>query len=318
VKTNLSSEPGDFLRSPQFASEGFKFYAGMPLTAKGQLLGVLEVYHRESFEPDNSWRGFLEALAGQAAIAIDNSLLFEGLEKVNEKLRNSYEATIESWAIALELRDRETEGHCRRVADLTVSLAERMGLEGPILDDIRHGALLHDIGKIGIPDDILLKPGKLSAEEFEVIKSHCVIARDFLSGIPLFTGAISIPYSHHEKWDGTGYPLGLAGEDIPLPARIFSIVDVWDALSSDRPYRKPWEREDILVHIRGLSGTHFDPRVAEAFLELLSERPNERTPEQSSGISFVLQGMDSTRVHTPKAIRSAAELRGMDPPANQA
>jgi PAS domain S-box-containing protein len=275
VVKDLADSPTDFLRSPGFSSEGFRFYGGMPLLAKGKALGVLEVYKRSPFDPQFSWKGFLETISDQAAIAIDNAALFEDLEKANDMLRGSYEATIESWAEALELRDRETEGHCRRVSDMTLRLAERMGLEGKILDDIRHGSLLHDIGKIGIPDSILLKPGTLTVEEFEVIKGHCLIARDFLSRIPLFSGAVAIPYSHHEKWDGTGYPLGLKGEDIPFPARIFAIIDVWDALSSDRPYRKAWSKEEIKAHILSLRGTHFDPKVVDAFMALLGALPDD-------------------------------------------
>ncbi|MDD3699878.1 MAG: HD-GYP domain-containing protein, partial [Atribacterota bacterium] len=187
----------------------------------------------------------------------------------------AYDTTIEGWAQALELRDRETEGHTRRVADLTVKLAQALGVKSEDLIHIRRGALLHDIGKMGIPDRILLKPGPLTPEEWEIMKKHPVYAWELLSPIKYLRPALDIPYYHHERWDGTGYPRGLKGEEIPLSARIFAVVDVWDALTSDRPYRPAWSQEKALQYIKEQSGHHFDPRVVEKFLGLLEELKDE-------------------------------------------
>ncbi|MEA2575140.1 MAG: hypothetical protein QOH93_2438, partial [Chloroflexia bacterium] len=182
----------------------------------------------------------------------------------------AYEATLEGWSHALDLRDKETEGHTQRVTEMTVRLAQELGAPEADVVQIQRGALLHDIGKMGIPDSILLKPGPLTEEEWEIMRKHPVYAYELLSPISFLRPALDIPYCHHEKWDGTGYPLGLKGEQIPLAARIFAVVDVYDALSSDRPYRKSWPQDKVLAHIRELSGTHFDPRIVEAFL-LLTE-----------------------------------------------
>ncbi len=268
VIPSLSAAPGAFAASPDFAAEGFAAYAGAPLVAKGELLGVLELYDRRALDGSPQWVSFFEAIAGQAAIALDNAELLAGLHRANAELREAYEATIEGWAEALELRDRETEGHSRRVTEASLELAAELGVKGEALVSLRHGALLHDIGKMGIPDAVLLKPGRLDEAEFELMKRHTTIGRDLLARLSFLGDAVDIPYGHHEKWDGTGYPHGLAGEDIPLAARLFSIVDVWDALRSDRPYREGWPEERVLAHLEGLAGSHFDPRIAAAFVGL--------------------------------------------------
>jgi PAS domain S-box-containing protein len=254
-------------RTGLLESENFVSYYGVPLVAKGVVLGVLEIFKRTPLRPDAGWLEFLDALAGQAAIAIDNAALFDGLERSNHELRKAYEVTLEGWSAALDLRDRETEGHSRRVTRLTVLLAERQGLPPEELVHIHRGALLHDIGKMAVPDSILFKPGALTEDEWVVMRRHPDFARDLLAPIQYLQRAIDIPYCHHEKWDGTGYPRGLKGSEIPLSARIFSVVDVWDALSSDRPYRKAWPNDRVLDHIRALSGTHFDPAVVKMCLE---------------------------------------------------
>jgi putative nucleotidyltransferase with HDIG domain len=251
--------------------EGFTSYVAVPLIAKGQVRGVLELFHRTRLQPDADWLEFLEALAGQAAIAIDNATLFENLQRSNLDLTVAYDTTLEGWSRALDLRDKETEGHTQRVATLTVALARRMGVPDEALVHIRRGALLHDIGKMGIPDSILLKAGPLTEEEWTIMRRHPVYALDLLSPIPYLRPALDIPAAHHEKWDGTGYPRGLKGEEIPLAARIFAVIDVWDALTSDRPYRPAWPRERALVHIRDEAGRHFDPAVVEAFLAALPD-----------------------------------------------
>ena len=256
-----------FRRSVYMTEENFISYYGVPLIAKGNVTGVLEVFHRSALEPDDEWLGFLESLAGQAAIAIDSAALFEGMQRSNLALITAYDATIEGWSRALNLRDKETEGHSHRVTELTVRIAHAMGIRGAEQVHIRRGALLHDIGKMGIPDRILLKPGPLNEEEWEIMRKHPVFAYEMLSPIDYLRPALDIPYCHHEKMDGTGYPRGLKGEQIPLSARIFAVVDILDALSSDRPYRPAWPNEKVLEHIRSLTGGHLDPNVVETFLE---------------------------------------------------
>ncbi len=267
---DLTVRRTDFLRTPAFHSESFVFYLAVPLIAKSQVKGVLEVYRRTPFEPDPEWLEFLEALAGQAAIAIDNTRLFTDLQTSNRELILAYDATIAGWSHALDLRDKETEGHSRRVTEMTLRLARQMHVPEAELVHVRRGALLHDIGKMGIPDAILLKPGPLTPEEWDIMRQHPVYAHQMLAPIAYLKPAMEIPYCHHEKWDGTGYPRGLKGEEIPLAARIFAVVDVWDALCSDRPYRPAWKEDQALEHIRSQAGKHFDPQVVTVFL---SEKP---------------------------------------------
>jgi putative nucleotidyltransferase with HDIG domain len=257
------------LRSPYFSEEGFVVYFAVPLLAKGDVKGVLEVFHRTPFDPDHEWLEFLDALASQAAIALDNAALFEELHHLNVELSQAYDTTIEGWSRALDLRDKETEGHSQRVMEMTVKLAREMGISDKEIVHIRRGALLHDIGKMGIPDQILFKSETLTTEEWEIMRKHPVYADELLSPIQHLHPALEIPFCHHEKWDGSGYPRGLKGEQIPLSARIFAIVDVWDALCSDRPYRPAWSFEKIIDHIRGQSGKHFDPNIVDIFFGLL-------------------------------------------------
>ncbi len=259
---------GELSRSPQLAREDFQRYYGVPLIARGQIQGVLEVFRRSATQPDIEWLELLEALASQTAIAIDNATLLDGLQRANTELVVAYDATIEGWSHALDLRDKETEGHTRRVTDMTLRLAQVMGINDAELVHIRRGALLHDIGKMGIPDSILLKPSALTDEEWAVMRRHPEYAYEMLLPIVYLRPAIDIPYCHHEKWDGTGYPRGLQGEMIPLAARIFAVVDVWDALSYDRPYRQAWPTDKVYHFIREQVGKHFDPRVADLFLSL--------------------------------------------------
>ncbi|MEW6001653.1 MAG: HD domain-containing phosphohydrolase, partial [Nitrospirota bacterium] len=266
--TNLSEFQGDFVRSPFLSSEGFKAYYAAPLIAKGQVKGVLEIFHRSPLSPDLEWLDFLEALAAQAAIAIDNAFLFNDLQRANTELTIAYDATIAGWSRALDMRDRETEGHTQRVMEMTLRLAQAVGMSGAELVHVRRGALLHDIGKMSIPDGILIKPGPLTEEEWEIMRKHPVFAYEMLSPVAFLLPALDIPYCHHEKWDGSGYPRGLKGEQIPLAARIFAVVDVWDALRSDRPYRSAWPEEKVREYISEQSGKHFDPKVLELFLEM--------------------------------------------------
>ncbi len=250
-----------------FEAEGFVGYHAVPLVSKGKVVGVLEVFQRTPIRRDVEWTNRLDILAGQAAIALENGLLFENLERSNFELSMAYDATIAGWSHALDLRDKETEGHTERVTEATLKLAGRFHLTDERLMHIRRGALLHDIGKMGVPDGILLKPDKLSEEEWKIMRQHPQFAYDMLAPIHYLKAAMDIPYCHHEKWDGTGYPRGLQGEQIPLEARIFAIVDVWDALTSDRPYRKAWTHEKALEYIKAQAGKHFDPEVVRIFLE---------------------------------------------------
>ncbi len=263
-----------FTRRELILEEGAISYFGTPLIAKGRLLGVLEVYHRRPFFPADSWLSFVETLAGQAAIAIDNAELFTNLQQTNLNLSLAYDRTLEGWSRALDLRDRETEGHTERVTELCVHLAEEFNLLDEDLVHIRRGALLHDIGKMGVSDEILRKPGQLNQDDEQVMRQHPTLAYEMLSPITFLQPAIDIPYCHHERWDGTGYPRGLKGEVIPLAARIFAVVDVWDALTNDRPYRKAIPKAEAVQHLRDQAGKQFDPSVVDAFLEMLQSQVN--------------------------------------------
>jgi len=195
--------------------------------------------------------------------------MVNALESTNRELMDAYDSTLEGWSKALELRDEETEGHTQRVTDLTIRLARRMGLDGDDLVQIKRGALLHDIGKMGIPDGILNKPGPLTEVEWDVMRKHTIYAYQMLAPIAYLKPALAIPCCHHERWDGSGYPLGWRGQDIPLPARIFAVADVWDALSSDRPYRKAWPKERVIEHLESHKGVHFDPAIVDEFIGMI-------------------------------------------------
>lgn len=256
---------------PLLSGESFASYYGVPLVTKGKVKGVLELYQRVPLIPYAEWIDFLETLAGQAAIAVENATLFENLQKSHFELEQAYDATIEGWSHALDLRDHETEGHTMRVTETALELARLLGVEDEKLVHMRRGGLLHDIGKLGVPDPILLKPGPLTEEEWRIMRMHPQFAYDWLAPIAYLRKAIEIPYCHHEKWDGSGYPRGLAGQAIPPTSRIFAVVDVWDALTSNRPYRSAWSSKKALEYIRKKSGSHFDPEVVKVFLEYITK-----------------------------------------------
>jgi putative nucleotidyltransferase with HDIG domain len=241
----------------------------VPLKMKDDLIGVLYVDNRAHAgifkEHDLE---LISAFADQAAVAINSARLFEDLQESHRELERAYQATLEGWVRALDLRDKETEGHTQRVTILTHRLARSMGVRDADLVHITRGALLHDIGKMAIPDGILLKPGNLTDEERKLIQKHPVYAYEMLSPIDFLVPAIDIPYCHHEKWDGTGYPRGLKQDEIPFAARIFPVIDVWDALTSDRPYRKAMPHDEVRRLIKADSGKHFDPLVVDAFMNL--------------------------------------------------
>jgi putative nucleotidyltransferase with HDIG domain len=243
-----------------------------PLILKESPTGVFiigttrDVRHFTSAEIDLSY-----VLSFQVSLAIANAQLYRRAQEALLDLTQAYDATLEGWSRVLDMRDHVTDEHTHRVADLTVALAARMGIPESELGQIRRGALLHDIGKMAIPDAVLQKPDALSPTERAIMQTHPEKAQQILSQIPYLAPAIDIPYCHHEKWDGTGYPRRLKGEVIPLTARIFAVVDVFDALTSDRPYRKAWSREKALAYIQEQSGKHFYPQAVEAFSKMIQE-----------------------------------------------
>jgi PAS domain S-box-containing protein len=243
--------------------------AGVPLVAEDEALGVLWIGRDTSIGRDDV--RLLRAIADMTASALRREGLHDHLRRSHALLRDAYESTLEGWARALELRDGETEGHTRRVAEFTVQLARRMGFAGDDLADLRRGALLHDIGKMAIPDAILRKPGPLTQDEWAIMRQHPEYARSILEPIEFLHGATLIPYAHHERWDGSGYPQGLRGEEIPFPARVFAVVDVWDAVRSDRPYRPAWSAEAAVEYVEANSGVLFDPGVVPEFLRIVAD-----------------------------------------------
>lgn len=267
---DLRKNKAEFDRSPLFVQENFITYWGVPLLAKGRVLGVLEMFHRSPLKPDKDLQNFLVMVAGQAAIAIDSAMMFSDLQRSNAELSLAYDATIEGLSRALDLRDKETKEHTSRVTQITVKLANRLGVKQSDLLHVRRGAILHDIGKVAIPDQILFKPGPLGQDEWEIMRRHPAIAVELLSPVSYLEPALEIPHWHHEKWDGTGYPDGLGQEDIPFAARLFALADVYDALISNRPYRSAWSKWDAVQYIESQTGKHFDPRMVPEFLDLIN------------------------------------------------
>jgi HD-GYP domain-containing protein (c-di-GMP phosphodiesterase class II) len=266
---DCGAAPTSTFESGMIADEGFVTYLGMPLIAKGQLHGVIGMFKRSLFEPDAVWTGFVDTFARQAAGAIATTL-FENSMRSKLDTEPYYEGGIEEWARAIDRANKESPGHSRRVADFSVRLGRTIGMSEEDLLHMYQGALLHDIGKMGIPDDVLLKPGPLTAEEWALMRRHPLYAYHMLARIDYLQTALDIPYLHHEHWDGTGYPLGLSGEDIPLAARVFAVADVWDALCSDRPFRKAWTLRQAYELINQESGSYFDPTLVAAFQRLIS------------------------------------------------
>ncbi|MGA9398902.1 MAG: GAF domain-containing protein, partial [Anaerolineaceae bacterium] len=247
----------------------FSSYIAIPLIAKGQVKGVLEIFTKNKLHADAEWLEFLDSLGGEAAIALDNATMFDRLQRSNIELGLAYDATIEGWARALEMRDQETIGHTRRVAELTIGLVMTLKNEDLDIEQIRRGVMLHDIGKMGIPDRILLKKGRLSPDEWKLMRMHPTYAYDMLHSVPNLRKLVDIPYCHHEIWDGSGYPRGLKEIEIPLATRIFTGVDVWDALRSDRPYRRAWSKHRALDFMSAECGKHFEPQLVNLFIENL-------------------------------------------------
>lgn len=273
------------------ARESANESAGLIVAASVSAMGVLFVIlHRKVFEPLRLINAALETQSIEPNKIISNpdefgetmrqlqrvfvqkrllSTANDELERIvkirTQDLETAYDATIAGFSMAMELRDKETEGHCQRVAGMTVMLAKQLGVSDEEVIQMRRGALLHDVGKLGVPDSILLKAGPLTDDEYELMKKHTILGYDMLKSIPFLKGCLDIPLHHHEKWDGTGYPCGLKGQEIPLSARMFALADVYDALRSDRPYRKGMSDQEVKEHIRSLAGTHFDPYLVAVF-----------------------------------------------------
>ena len=269
VKVPLIKPVGVSPLDEMVAAEGFTSYFAAPLVSRGDFVGVLEMFHRQPLDPDQGWFDFLLTVAEQAAIAIRNADQFENLQRAKAEMEIAYQATLSGWVRALDLRDGETGEHTQRVTQLCVDLARALNYPQDLLPQLWRGAMLHDIGKMAIPDSILRKPGPLSEDEWAVMKTHPALARQLLAPIDFLRSALDIPYCHHEHWDGSGYPEGLAGEQIPLAARIFAVVDVWDALRSDRPYRKAWTDQQALDYVREQKGKMFDPKAVETFEQMV-------------------------------------------------
>jgi PAS domain S-box-containing protein len=270
---DLGKQSEEALFPYDLLKEKFENYYGVPLITKGQVKGVLEIYHRSLLQPDDEWLDFLANIAGQTALAIDSANLFQDLQRINSELSQAYDTAIESWAQMLELSNRESGAHSFRVVELTVRLARFMGIAEQDLIHFKRGALLHDIGKLGIAEGILNKPGPLDEAERKVMQTHPKLAYQILATVNYLAPALDIPHYHHERWDGSGYPEGLCEEQIPFPARLFAVVDVFDALTSTRPYRPACSRQIALDHILKYSGIYFDPAVVRAFVKIIKEYP---------------------------------------------
>jgi|GEM_PF-2927884 len=285
ARPTLSLPP--LVRDGLMQSEGFLDHHACPLVIQGQVAGLLEVYHRQPFQPDSAWLEGLDRVAAQAVSAIEHAQrrVFDLLPhpaRSGSDLELAYDTTLEAWARAVELHAQEAEGHTERVTQGALRLAQACGLSGATLPHLCRGALLHDLGTLGIPEHILLKPEPLTAAELALMRKHPVHAYEWLAPIAFLQPALDIPYCHHEKWDGTGYPRGLRAQDIPLAARVFAVIDTWDTLSSPAPFsaREAWSAEKVREHLRAGAGTHFDPHLVDIFLGNpgLSESASHKSP----------------------------------------
>jgi HD-GYP domain-containing protein (c-di-GMP phosphodiesterase class II) len=272
IVPELSLDDPNFVRQELLKDEDFASLYATPLLSADTVIGVMEIFSRKTSFLNKEEINFFEMLAASTTNSLNSARLYSEVKESKIEIQHSYDATLASWVKVLDLRDHETEHHTQRVTDLTLDLAIFLGIsKKKDLENIVRGAQLHDIGKIGVSDSILRKPNPLNEKEREIVKQHPALAKQMLEGIPFLRDAIDIPYSHHEKWDGTGYPRGLKGEQIPYFARIFSVTDVWDALTSDRPYRKAWSKKKALKYIQEHSGKHFDPAVVKAFNKILKK-----------------------------------------------
>ena len=271
-----STVPEDFIHFMN--TEGFYDYLSIPLSEEDRIIGTLEMFNYTPFNTTPDWQTHLKFIRSLTANTITRKRIFKERKSSETELEVAYSETLEAWVRALEIRDRYTAGHTQRVLDITLRLATRLGIPDEILVHLSRGVLLHDIGKLAVSDNILRKTGPLDHKEWESMREHPKFAYDLLKPIQYLRPALDIPYCHHEKWDGSGYPQGLKGDEIPYQARIFSVVDVWDALTTDRPYRKAWPKQDALNYIRSKAGTEFDPRVVTAFIEMVNSDQSSTQP----------------------------------------
>lgn len=253
-------------RSPALDANGLKARVVHPMRIDGDLVGVLEVFLSDV---DGGAEAFYGFAAEQAAVAIRNAQELDAGVVARRELERAYDKTVEGWSRAVSLRDRGTEGHTVRVTGLTIKMGRAMSLSDEEMIHLRRGSLLHDVGKMEIPDRILHKQERLTEEEWEIMRQHPLWGYEILSAIPFLHPAIDIPYCHHERWNGSGYPRGIQGEEIPLAARIFAVTDVWDAMTSDRTYRKAIPPHQVRSTILQSSGSLFDPQVIEVFSEVV-------------------------------------------------
>jgi len=264
--------------------EGFYDYLGIPLKDHNQTIGTLELFSFTPFNTTPDWQLHLRFIRSLTANTISRKKTYDQRKHSETELEVAYSETLQAWVRALEIRDRYTAGHTQRVLETTLRLATKMGIPNEILVHVSRGVLLHDIGKLAVSDNILRKTGPLDNKEWESMREHPRFAYNLLKPIQYLRPALDIPYCHHEKWDGSGYPRGLKGDEIPYQARIFSVVDVWDALTTDRPYRKAWPKLDALNYIRSKAGSEFDPKVVDAFIDLINtDQSNTQPIEVNSG-----------------------------------
>lgn len=261
-----------FQRAHLFINEDFVAYYAVPLIVQGEVKGVLETFHRNPFIPSQEWVQFLEALATETANAIKNAELIQKIQHNNLELSLSFDATLMTWAQSVEWHANLPEGSTLRLVDTAMQFAQFVGIDNAHLQHFRQGVILHDIGKLMVPRHILQKPGPLSDSEWEIVRQAPVFAFNLLSKVPLMQSTVLIPYMQHERWDGHGYPQGLHRQDIPYPVRVFSIVKIWDALRSPRPFRKAWDDKQILEYLEANAGKIFDPEIVPAFLRFLKHR----------------------------------------------
>ena len=263
------THPKPALQYPErISGEEFITTFAIPLVAKGQLYGVLELFFRRTVQNNFEWAEFLETLARQVAMAIDGIYVFDQLQQSLMVQQAAQDATIESWAQLLEMRGLEPKGHSKRVTAATINLAQHLGISDATLANIYRGVLLHDIGKLLLPDTINQNSGSLLEAEWALVRQHPKYAYELLSKIAPLKEALTIPYCHHEHWDGSGYPRGLKGEQIPIEARIFHVVETYDLMLVDLPYRKAFVQNDVIDYLKSQAGKKFDPQVVDNFLAM--------------------------------------------------
>jgi HD-GYP domain-containing protein (c-di-GMP phosphodiesterase class II) len=270
MDSSMAANPAA-LSNTMLREEGFLSYGATPLIAHGRVRGALEVFRRSAAVSNNTWNELLESLALEAAIAVDCAESFQSLQRTRSELAMLCDSMLEGFSRAVDLRAREAEGHSVRVSELSMRTAQRMGVSEEQMPALRRGALLHDIGKIGVPDSILWKTEALNDDEWQLMRQHPKYAEQVLAPIEFLKSALDIPKFHHEHWDGGGYPYGLEGDDIPLSARVFAVVDVWDSLQSRRPFREPWSASTAAEYLTGSAGRQFDPDVVRTFMQILRE-----------------------------------------------